>query len=271
MKKFFIIVSIIVLAGMAYPVFAECVSGDCNNGAGVMTWPNGNKYTGSFRNGTMELKGVMSWANGDKYDGYWQKGKMHGSGKMTYANGDRYEGTFIRDKMSTFGTIVYANGTTYSGMWTEGRIEGMGTMTWSNGDKYDGNFKNNKRHGRGAMTWKNGQKADGQWKEDVFQGDMSAPKELSGVPSSWNGDYAFENKPMVKALAIKNGKIYTVSGSIMVESFPGKSTLKYVTTYSDSECKQTAGTTVSVKYTRDASGKIKCFSSGSVYTYVKIK
>jgi hypothetical protein len=96
-------------------------------------------------------------------------------------------------------------------------------------------------------------------------------KEVAGVPSSWNGDYALENRPKVKALTIRGGKIYTVTGSSVVETFPGRSTLKYKTTYSETECKQTAGSTVEVKFTRDSSGKIKYFISGSVSTYIKIK
>ena len=31
--------------------FAECIKGDCNNGQGTETFPNGYKYVGEFNNG----------------------------------------------------------------------------------------------------------------------------------------------------------------------------------------------------------------------------
>jgi hypothetical protein len=271
MTKLVFILSMAIAAGFAYPAFAQkCEKGDCKEGKGVMTWSSGDRYEGEFRNGTMEYKGVMKWKNGDRYEGYWQKGKMHGVGTLTYANGDRYHGTFIRNKMNTYGTMTYANGTTYTGPWNDGIMEGGGTMTWKTGDKYEGGFKNNKRNGKGKMVWANGAVADGMWKDDVFQGD-AAPKVYTSVPSSWDGDYALDSKPNVKALTVKYGKIYTVSGTTVVQTFPGKSNLNYRTTYSETECKQTAGTTVEDKFVRVANSNIKNYSSGSVKTYVKMK
>jgi hypothetical protein len=93
---------------------------------------------------------------------------------------------------------------------------------------------------------------------------------LNAVPASWDGDSVEENRPGKVALRIKNGKIYLVMGSSETETFPGTSTLKYQYSYSETECSQSAGSTVEYKWTRDpATGKIKSFNSGSVTVYIK--
>ena len=54
----------------------------------TMTYPNGNKYEGEWKDGMMHGKGVLTDLDGNKYEGEWEKGEMHGTGKMTYKNGD---------------------------------------------------------------------------------------------------------------------------------------------------------------------------------------
>ena len=41
-----------------------------------MTWENGEKYIGKWKDGLMHGKGTYVWANGSRYAGKWEKGKM---------------------------------------------------------------------------------------------------------------------------------------------------------------------------------------------------
>ncbi len=42
--------------------------------------------------------GTMTWADGDKYVGEFKNGKRNGQGTYTFADGDKYVGEFKDDK-----------------------------------------------------------------------------------------------------------------------------------------------------------------------------
>ena len=48
----------------------------------------------------MNGKGIMSYADGDKYDGDWKDGKKNGKGIMSYADGEKYDGDWKDDKIN---------------------------------------------------------------------------------------------------------------------------------------------------------------------------
>lgn len=77
------------------------------NGYGLFKFPNGNHYTGSFRNGFKEGQGTLLYAGtGEKYTGSWFNDKAHGDGELVYAGGD----------------------TRYTGQWQDGRKHGKGEL-----------------------------------------------------------------------------------------------------------------------------------------------
>lgn len=53
-----------------------------------MSYSNGNKYIGEWKNGKKSGQGVMIYENGDLYDGGWKQGKRNGQGTLTLKNGD---------------------------------------------------------------------------------------------------------------------------------------------------------------------------------------
>ena len=67
-----------------------------------------DRYTG---------KGTMTYANGAKYTGEWKDGSPNGQGTKTYANGSKYVGEWKDDMMHGQGTYTYANGTVEKGLW----------------------------------------------------------------------------------------------------------------------------------------------------------
>ncbi len=83
-----------------------CVSGDCANGQGVMKFPSGNRYEGSFRN-------------------Y----QFNGRGKMSFASGNVLEGTFV-DHLPVEGSFLYkGEGVLFRGTFNPDGTPLSGTYT----------------------------------------------------------------------------------------------------------------------------------------------
>ena len=57
------------------------------DGEGILTWPSGAKYDGSFKNNKFNGSGEMIYrAGGGKYNGQWKNDKRDGEGEMIFAN-----------------------------------------------------------------------------------------------------------------------------------------------------------------------------------------
>ncbi|MBC9786148.1 hypothetical protein H1S01_16915 [Heliobacterium chlorum] len=61
---------------------------------GTMTYEDGSKYLGDFKNGYRDGWGTYRWYNGDWYEGDWKKGLEDGQGTFTSADGKVQKGTF---------------------------------------------------------------------------------------------------------------------------------------------------------------------------------
>jgi len=124
-----------------------CTKGDCKNGYGAITYLNGDKYVGNFKDYS--------------YNGY---------GTYTFSNGNKYVGNFKNDLFSGYGTLTYSHGSKYVGNFKDGLSNGYGTYTFPSGDKYVGNFKDNLSNGYGTYTFSNGTKYVGNLKDTLFSG-----------------------------------------------------------------------------------------------------
>lgn len=49
---------------------------------GMITYPNGEKYTGPLKNGLRSGEGIYHYRNGDKYDGEWKDDQRNGKGRV---------------------------------------------------------------------------------------------------------------------------------------------------------------------------------------------
>ena len=76
----------------------KCVKGDCNNGFGYYSWPDGTRYKGNFQNGRQHGHGAILLPGGAKYVGQWKTGMRWGKGTAVYSSGKQLKGDWVRNK-----------------------------------------------------------------------------------------------------------------------------------------------------------------------------
>ena len=79
---------------------------------GTITYPDGRKFVGEFKDGWIDGKGTQTWPDGRKFVAVYKDGEIKGKGTITYPDGRKFVGEF-----------------------KDGKINGKGTYTWPNGDK----------------------------------------------------------------------------------------------------------------------------------------
>lgn len=136
----------------------------------AVTFPNGDKYEGEFRDGLFHGWGVYYYKTGDRYEGEFKNDMKHGKGAYTFQNGDKYMGEFGEDMRSGRGTMLFANGDRYVGEFTGNTLTGKGTMSYRDGNKHTGDFKGGLRHGNGTMQFANGDRYQGDFVDDFRHG-----------------------------------------------------------------------------------------------------
>ena len=55
---------------------AECIEGDCANGQGTVTLPNGDKYVGEYKNDKRHGQGTFTGNDGTVMRGVWENDKL---------------------------------------------------------------------------------------------------------------------------------------------------------------------------------------------------
>ncbi|KAM6894095.1 alsin [Xenentodon cancila] len=186
------------------------------HGRGVLKWPDGRVYTGTFKNGLEDGFGEFVSPNkmlckNDHYQGHWKDGRMHGLGTYRYASGEVYDGSFqdgvrhghgvlrsgklntsspsvfigqwLQDKKSGYGVFDnITKGEKYMGMWQDHLRLGTGVVVTQFGLYYEGNFKDNKMLGSGILLSED---------DTTYEGEFSDDWTLTGkgVLTMANGDY----------------------------------------------------------------------------------
>uniref|UniRef100_A0A4W4FDB9 Alsin-like PH-like domain-containing protein n=1 Tax=Electrophorus electricus TaxID=8005 RepID=A0A4W4FDB9_ELEEL len=175
------------------------------HGRGILKWPDGRTYTGTFKNGFEDGFGDYIVPNKtlnkcDHYQGQWKDGKMHGFGTLRYASGEVYEGSFqenmrhghgmmrsgklnstspsvfigqwVQDKRTGYGVFDdITRGEKYMGLWQDDQRQGTGVIVTQFGLYYEGNFSGNKMMGTGVLLSED---------DTTFEGDFSEDWTLSG-------------------------------------------------------------------------------------------
>uniref|UniRef100_A0A8P4KN59 Alsin Rho guanine nucleotide exchange factor ALS2 b n=1 Tax=Dicentrarchus labrax TaxID=13489 RepID=A0A8P4KN59_DICLA len=186
------------------------------NGRGVLKWPDGRIYTGTFKNGLEDGFGefvapIKTLNKNDHYQGHWKDGKMHGLGTYRYASGEVYDGSFqdsmrhghgilrsgklntsspsvfigqwLQDKKTGYGVFDdITKGEKYMGMWQDHLRQGTGVVVTQFGLYYEGAFKDNKMMGTGILLSEDDTTYEGEFSDDwTLNG--------KGVLTMANGDY----------------------------------------------------------------------------------
>lgn len=166
-------------------------------GTGTLSWPNGDRYEGEFKQGLMDGKGLFSSANGHYYRGTFAQGSSEGRGEIQFVNGALYVGEVHQGYMHGKGTITYADGRRYSGDFIMNQQEGSGTWTVEDEVTYTGQFKAGLYHGQGEARYSDGGRYTGQFIKGQYHGTGSF---VTASGDHYDGDYvknAFTGKGVI--------------------------------------------------------------------------
>lgn len=75
----------------------------------------------------------VTFSNGVRFFGEFREGRPNGKGRFEFANGNVYEGDFKDGVPNGFGVFNYANGNRYVGEWLDERAHGRGLFTFADG------------------------------------------------------------------------------------------------------------------------------------------
>lgn len=149
------------------------------HGEGIMTWPDGRRYEGQFRQSVYHGPGrleVPSSAGVTIYEGTWKNGKLEGKGIIRYANKDVYIGYLHESQPHGHGELKKGHissqaASIYTGEWSNGVKHGYGVLDEiAKGEKYLGMWQNNSRHGPGMVVTMNGVYYEGNFHQNKLTG-----------------------------------------------------------------------------------------------------
>lgn len=148
-----------------------------------LIWESGKEYNGQVKNENIPHgKGTLTWSDGKKYFGDFKEGKRDGKGTTRYPNGNKYVGDYKEDKRTGKGTFTWPDGENYVGDFIDGWRTGKGTHTYTNGDIYVGEQKKSKRHGFGKYTYADGSVSEGIWENGDSPERVEARNKKQFVP-----------------------------------------------------------------------------------------
>jgi hypothetical protein len=136
----------------------------------VVSFPNGDRYEGEFRNGLMHGWGVYTSTLGDRYEGRFENDIRNGPGILTTTSGERYTGPFVNGIREGLGSLTQSDGSRYVGDFRNDMINGRGVMFYPDGSKYAGDFMNGRKHGQGVIRFPNGDVYEGEFRSDLRTG-----------------------------------------------------------------------------------------------------
>ena len=89
----------------------------------TMHFPDGDIYSGYWKNGNYYSHGKYFNHKSGTYIGTWEKGQMNGWGEYEFKNGDKYIGEYKNHEMHGLGTFRYADGKILRGYFQKGEFK----------------------------------------------------------------------------------------------------------------------------------------------------
>jgi formylglycine-generating enzyme required for sulfatase activity len=151
---------------LASTAVGGCIKGDCTNGQGTYSFPDGSLYVGQWKNEKFDGQGTFTYSEGSVYVGQWKNSKRNGRGTYNLPGGSKYVGQWKNDKFDGQGTYTYHDGSVYVGQWKDSMRNGQGSYTSANGSKYVGQWKNGKLIGKGIFITSDSNKFVGHFNDD---------------------------------------------------------------------------------------------------------
>lgn len=179
-------------------------------GRHTVVYMNGEKYTGTFRNGKKNGKGFVKYPDGTRhasYNGNFKDGDFHGKGTLKESDGTIIEGTFDKGVLAV-GTkykATYKNGFKYEGVLSSEQAEGK--ITYPDGRIYEGLCKNQQPvKGQGTLLFPDGSVYNGVVNH---KGEMVEKGTLQfGNGDFYEGEFLNDNPHGYGKWTFKSGTIY---------------------------------------------------------------
>ncbi|XDV30754.1 hypothetical protein PO909_033601 [Leuciscus waleckii] len=152
------------------------------HGKGILKWPDGTVYCGTFKNGLEDGFGDYMMPNTtlnkfERYQGHWKEGKIHGFGTYWHASGEVYEGSFRENMRHGHGMLRSgklaspSSSSVFVGQWVQGKRTGYGVCDdFSRGEKYMGIWLDDQRHGDGVVITQFGLYYEGNHSNNKMMG-----------------------------------------------------------------------------------------------------
>jgi hypothetical protein len=114
--------------------------------------------------------GRSIFPNGDAYSGFWKDGLMHGFGAYQYFNGNRYVGEFNQHRRQGAGVFIQKNKGAFFGNYRDDKRNGLGVNSWNEGVVEWGTFREQIKFGDGAILKINKQNLSlGTWENQKIR------------------------------------------------------------------------------------------------------
>lgn len=152
-------------SGGSYTGDRDVVS-ELRHGIGTYVYPNGETYTGEWKNGLRSGKGVYLYSDGSRYKGEYLLNLRHGKGTYTYKNGDKYRGSYHKGKRQGTGKFTFKSGKIYKGQYKSDKRHGKGVIYYVNGDRLEIGYYKGKRHGKGKYFFVDGVVQEVEFRQD---------------------------------------------------------------------------------------------------------
>lgn len=164
---------------------------------GKYIYPNGDIYTGYFKDGKKNGFGNIKLIDGTSIKGFFSNNILSGQVKIQYLNGNEYKG-FVEHYISKKNNIII--------------LSGYGVYKYKNGDKYEGNFQDDTFCGKGIVLLHTGINIEG-----IFNVESDIKVYINNAKMYYPDGNIFEGK--ILNLSPYNGIMKYSNGNIFLGDF----------------------------------------------------